>query len=108
MGRINSSSLRHAMQTLGHSSKEMLKERLRKGSRYSLTVAVHGKQVIFILFPGKLLRFAGLDPDLNSYALTSCTTGLIKSLISAPKFGMFRVQVLNVANVWIMHTEIAG
>jgi len=61
---------------------------------------------ILVLIPGKLFRSADLDLDIHSYALASCTAGLIKSLISAPTFGMIRVQVLNIANIWFMHSEI--
>lgn len=69
-----------------------------------LQLVVNG--FILVLIPGKLFRSADLYLDIHSYAFASCTAGLIKSLISAPKFGTFRVQVLNVANIQFMHTVI--
>lgn len=61
---------------------------------------------ILFLISGKLFRSADLGLDIHSYIFGSCTAELINSLISAPKFGTFRVQVLNVANIQFMHTAI--
>lgn len=56
-------------------------------------------ELILLLKPGKLFRSGDLDLDVQSYTFTCCIAAFIKILISVSKFGMFRVQVLNIADI---------